>query len=288
MDYHRDRFIDHSLLCYDEKNRLIAVLPAIEQVCDDAKLLSSHAGLTYGGFILSQSAKSKDVLSLFEAVKDYMSKNGFCRLVYKAIPFIYHKQPSEEEEYALWLNEARLDICNLSTVIDLRSLSTIQLDCNRTRGRRKALYEGYSISETDSLDELWPIVEQSLQEKYDVAPVHTLDEISLLRNYYPQNIRVWVALHEGKVAGGIVVYETTQVAHSQYSHATNDAKHHGVMDFLYLHLLNYYKRVRPDIRYFDFGISNEEHGRLLNSNLISYKEDFGGRGVTYKIWSLDV
>lgn len=288
MDYHSDRFLDHSLFCYDDKSRLLAVLPATELFCEGKKLLSSHAGLTYGGFILSPSAKSKDVLSLFEAIKTYMKQNGFCRLVYKSTPFIYHQQPSEDEEYALWLNGAHLDICNLSTTIDLQLFSSVCLDGNRTRGKRKAICEGYTISETDSLEELWPIVDHSLHVKYGVAPVHTLEEISLLRTRFPNNIRVWVAQQEGKVAGGIVVYETDQVAHSQYSHATTEAKNHGVIDLLYLHLLDYYKRVRPDIRYFDFGISNEEHGRLLNSNLISYKEDFGGRGVTYKIWSLDV
>ena len=28
MDYHSDRFLDHSLMFYNEKNKLIAVLPA--------------------------------------------------------------------------------------------------------------------------------------------------------------------------------------------------------------------------------------------------------------------
>ena len=47
MDYHSDRFKDHSLMYY-HKNRLIAVLPAVEERSegsDRVDVLSSHSGL---------------------------------------------------------------------------------------------------------------------------------------------------------------------------------------------------------------------------------------------------
>src|SRR4029453_8772018 len=46
MDYHADRFDDHSLLAY-QGDQLVAVLPA--NLAGDA--LVSHGGLTYGGFV---------------------------------------------------------------------------------------------------------------------------------------------------------------------------------------------------------------------------------------------
>ncbi len=54
MDYHADRFSDHSLLVYDDRDRLIALLPAHQR--DDA--LISHNGLTYGGFITGERMKT--------------------------------------------------------------------------------------------------------------------------------------------------------------------------------------------------------------------------------------
>ena len=36
-----------------------------------------------------------------------------------------------------------------------------------------------------------------------------------------------------------------------------------------------------DFKYFDFGISTEHNGRLLNEGLIYQKEGFGGRGICY-------
>ena len=40
--------------------------------------------------------------------------------------------------------------------------------------------------------------------------------------------------------------------------------------------------------YFDFGISSEDNGQILNEGLISQKEGFGGRTVVYQTWRLNV
>ena len=60
MEYHSDRFEDFSLLVFDEKNTLKAILPA-NRVQD---VLHSHQGLTYGGLIFNQNSKMQ-VCSFF-------------------------------------------------------------------------------------------------------------------------------------------------------------------------------------------------------------------------------
>ena len=57
MDYHRDRFKDHSLLFFADEN-LIALFPA----CEKDNSLSSHGGLTYGGFITNEKMNDKKLL----------------------------------------------------------------------------------------------------------------------------------------------------------------------------------------------------------------------------------
>lgn len=53
MDYHSDRFSDHSLMFYF-KGRLYAVLPATVV----GGTLYSHQGLTYGGLVMGRDAKA--------------------------------------------------------------------------------------------------------------------------------------------------------------------------------------------------------------------------------------
>ena len=288
IDYHSDRFPDHSLLFFDVSHRLVAVLPATELTESGERVISSHGGLTFGGFVLSPEARSRDVLRIFEAALAYMRHLGFARFVYKAVPDIYHQLPSQEEEYALWLHGFHLEVCNLSTAIDLRCALSLRPDRNRLRGYRKAQRHGFTIVETTDLNELWPIVEHSLLQRHGVRPVHSLSEMSLLRSRFPSRIRIFVAMREGKVEGGVVMFESAQVAHSQYAHASDSARSQGVIDYLYTYLIGYYQTHRPAIRYFDFGISNEHRGRYLNPGLVNYKEDFGGRGVCYKVYSLEL
>ncbi|MCI0457812.1 MAG: hypothetical protein L0Z62_12660, partial [Gemmataceae bacterium] len=96
MDYHRDRFADHSLMVRDE-GKLLAVLPAHAE----GTALVSHGGLTYGGFISGDDMKASLMLDAFEATADYLRARGFVRWLYKTVPHIYHRHPAEEDRYAL-------------------------------------------------------------------------------------------------------------------------------------------------------------------------------------------
>lgn len=289
MDYHSDRFTDHSLLAYDNQGRIIAVLPANETLIYDSSLhLYTHQGLTYGGWVVADRVGANEMLTLFDLLVVYLKSNGFSALHYKIMPDIYHRIPTQEDQYALWRLGARIEVCNLSTTIDLRTTFKVHIEQRRRRGLRKALNLGYVIKETEDLSAFWTIVEDNLQGKYGVSPVHTYSEINLLKQRFPHAIRCFVAQSSDNIIeGGIILMETPQVAHSQYPHATTRGKHDGVMDFVFSWLIDYYSSQRPDIRYFDFGISNEQQGNYLNSSLVTYKEGFGGRGVSYPIYRID-
>src|SRR5438132_9103227 len=83
MDYHSDRFEDHSLIVYDTKNRVIALLPANKT----KNILTSHGGLTYGSFITSDKITTPLMVDVFNASIAYLKKGGFEKLVYKTIPY---------------------------------------------------------------------------------------------------------------------------------------------------------------------------------------------------------
>ena len=67
MDYHADRFSDHSLMFYINREP-IALLPA--HIADDT--IYSHNGLTYGGLLLTDAATTDTILELFERLREYL------------------------------------------------------------------------------------------------------------------------------------------------------------------------------------------------------------------------
>ena len=272
MDYHEDRFSDYSLLVL-HKQRVVALLPANRE----EHTLWTHAGLTYGGLITSMSVTTANVCDIFTAINEFLKKNGFDKVIYKAIPWIYHRIPAEEDLYAL------INICN-ARIIERHISSTIMMENRikwteyRKSGLRKARHHHIRVEESEDLETFWKILSQNLHEKYHAVPVHSLREIQLLQSRFPQNIKLYLAYQETRPIGGVLIYETPQVVHTQYISASKEGKMLGAIDIIIDYLLN---EVYKDWQYFDFGKSSDGDGRALNRNLIFQKEGFGGRGVCY-------
>lgn len=284
MDYHSDRFKDYSLMYYSDKGRLLALMAANEK----GDVLYSHQGLTYGGLLLSADVRMTQVMEMFDITMSYLKEHGFSEWYYKQIPTCYHRCPAEEEEYALWRHGAELQQCLISTTIPLNG-GTLYPDVERRRhrGQRKAKEKGYILEESDALELFWPIMESNLADRYAVKPVHTIEEIKLLKNRLPERIKCFLVKKCDRVEAGCIVYIANDVCvHIQYGHATPTGKAEGALDLLYLALIDKYKS--GGYSYMDFGNSNEDGGHYLNENLIAQKEGFGGRGIVYKHYKIEL
>ena len=280
MDYHSDRFDDCSLVASID-GKLCALLPA----CIEGDTLWSHRGLTYGGWIVP--LKHFDVtvmMAVMDAAALWMKDNGIKRFVYKAIPHIYHRYPCEEDLYALFRHGASLTETNISTTIDLTC--PLPLDRGNKSGANAARKAGIRVGESDDWEGYWQLLSSLLDERYDTRPVHSIEEITLLQGRFPNNIRLYTATLGTELLAGVVLYLSMPVAHCQYIGATPLGKESKALTLLFEHLINEYQRL--GFRYFDFGISNEDHGRYLNEGLVRQKSRLGGRGIAYNIFEISL
>jgi hypothetical protein len=277
MYYHADRFSDHSLLVYDDNDRLIALLPANQR--DDA--LISHGGLTYGGLITDERMKTPRMLTAFDDLRTYCANQGMSEIIYKAIPYTYYRLPADEDRYALYANRAELVARRVSTVIDQRT--RLPFRQGRLGGVKKASQTGVQVSLSDDFAGYWTLLENVLWTRHQAHPVHSLSEISLLRERFPDNIRLHVANAGSEMVAGVLIYVSGPVVRTQYMAVSKRGKALGALDLLLDHLIN---AVYAASRYFDFGTSHEPADDELNVGLIMQKEGFGGRAVvcdTYKV-----
>lgn len=282
MDYHQDRFHDHSLMIY-EKNKLYAILPANE-VIGNMKTLYSHQGLTYGGLLTHPKATAEWVIEAFQALRKYLLECHFQRCIYKAIPWIYHSIPSEEDLYALSHTDGKVSFIAREISSSIRLDAPLRFSEQRRRGIKKAIQHNLSIQcvllnkQQEDIKTFWDILNENLQSKHHTHPVHSKEELLLLMSRFPENIRGYVVKEGDEIVGGSVVFITPQVIHTQYIAASKRGKEIGALDFLFAHLI---RQEKWDAQYFDFGKSTEDAGNYLNTNLIHQKEGFGGRGVVY-------
>ena len=279
MEYHADRFDDYSLMFY-RQDRLYALLPAHRS----GTMLISHFGLTYGGLIMDVHVTLSDTCQLFSSLNDYLRSQGFTRVLYRPIPWVYHTLPSEEDLYAIfWRCHARLYRRNIGTAICMRQHLPWRKD--HQRRLRQACQNGVTVKANSDVAEFWPVLVDNLHRRYDASPVHTLEEIQLLQKRFPDNIVQYSAYRNGHIIGGITFYITPQVIHGQYSATNDEGKEYGAMEAIYDRVMYYdYK----NMEYLDFGSSTEEDGSVVNDGLIAHKEGYGGRGVAYDTYEWEL
>ena len=306
MDYHSDRFEDHSLMFYLD-GRLYALMPANRK--DD--VFQSHAGLTYGGLVMDAHCTAAAVVTLFAELNDYLRREGFRRVYYKCIPWMYHQLAAEEDLYAICRTcDARLQERDLGTVIIQRS--AIRWERVRRRALKRAQEAGITVERSSAvptapivpaapivptapivpaascpvcggiaaadLAAFWQVLCDNLRTTYGSRPVHTLDEITLLASRFPDNIVLYTARKDGDILAGILLYVSAQVARAQYSSATPLGKKLGAIDIIYDRIIHDDYAHLP---YFEFGTSAMADSNAINETLVFQKEGFGGRAICF-------
>jgi hypothetical protein len=278
MDYHSDRFKDFSLMIYKEEE-LYAVLPA--NLNNDTVI--SHQGLTYGSFVLQDSSKLLNALEAYKAMLSFLSSEGIKDLEIRVIPTFYNRMPSDELEYFLYKSEAKLIKKDVLMVIDYGH--KLRFQKNRREGINKAIRNGLTLKVDDNFEGFWnDVLVPNLSKKHDVQPVHSLEEIKLLASRFPENIKQVNVYKDKKVVAGTTVFLTETTIHPQYVSGNADKNAFGSLDLAYDFIIN---RFRDDKCYFDFNISSEENGTLLNQGLIFWKESCGARSHTANTYLVD-
>ena len=125
-----------------------------------------------------------------------------------------------------------------------------------------------------------------MDERFGAEPVHTLDEIRLLRDRFPLNIFLHTARSAtGELLAGVVTYRSERAIHAQYIAASPAGRDANALDLLFDELLH---DVSHDCSYFDFGSSHEEAGRVINEGLIDQKEGFHTSSVVHDHCRIDL
>ena len=279
MEYHSDRFDDFSIIIEDNKGKIISLLPA--NIKDN--IVYSHQGLTFGGFLINDSMKVETMLSIFDLATSFLKEHSIIKLIYKCVPHIYHIKPSEEDRYALFRYKAHLYRRDVTTTIQLSE--NYKYSSQRERSIKKGYKSQLDFNESSSLKEYWDVLADVLSKQYKTTPTHSFLEISELKKNFPNNIKLFTAEKDKEILAGVLVFETELVVHTQYLANSIEGRKIGALDFLIDNLL---KNKYANKKFFDFGISNENSGLILNSGLISQKEGFGASAVAHDFYELDL
>ena len=278
MDYHADRFEDCSLVAFegDDESNLVAILPASRS----GSGITSHAGLTYGGWVTDQRMTTQAMLALFDRLRAWATPAGVSSLRYKAMPRCYHRMPADEDLYALFTQGAVPSHLEVSSLIDLQA--GLAWSKGRKHSHSKARRAGVEVVESHDFADFVLCLEEVLA-RHDAHAVHSVTELRLLSERFPDQIHLYSANLEARACAYVLVYDCGLTLHTQYMAARPLGRQNGGLEAI-IHSLQY--DIYPERRYISFGTSTESHGRVLNSGLIAQKEMFGARAMVCQFFDL--
>lgn len=279
MEYHSDRFQDFSLIIYNDKGNIMALLPA--SIYGDTVI--SHGGLTFGGFVSDSKMTAAKMLDVFANVKQFLKNAGVRMFIYKCMPAIYNKYPSDEAIYALFRNNAELYRRDVSFSIYLPD--RLRYQEQRKRAVKKGYGHKYILQESSKHEEYIGLLEKILIKYHGTHPVHSAEELRMLADKFPYNIKLYTAEKKGRIEAGTVLFLQSGVVHTQYLANSDEGKKTGALDCLLDWLIT---DVYKDKTWFDFGISCEQEGRYLNEGLAAQKEGFGARAVVHDFYRIEL
>lgn len=276
MEYHADRFTDFSWIVYDEKGNLIALLPA----CYEDHTVYSHKGLTYGGLIVARRhlliPKIIEIFTLF--IVTFRSL-GIKQFIYKPVPHIFTEYPSEADIYALHHLGATIQRCQLSTAIPLSRPLLFNMASRQRSKKNNLIY-----SSSPSVAEFWNQLSEVLYTRHNTTPVHSMAEIELLMNRFPNNIKLVEARDShGSLLCGSLLYITDKTVHFQYIAVNEEGRKSGAFPWLVKQIIDHECRGKE---FLDFGTSNRPDNNLLDNGLIDQKYGLGGRPIAFLTFSL--
>lgn len=281
LSYHEGRFSDQSLII-SSKEKIVGVLPAAINSQDPTQVVS-HPGSTYGGILHHGGMRGDAMIEALYLIQDYYSKLGFQSLIYKVTPSFYHRSPAQDDLYALFRLGASKIRCDLSSTIDLQNrLSLIK---GRRWALKKAQKSNVNITQGFScLKSFWKILTNNLAEKHEASPVHSLGEIEILMERFPEEILCICAEHNGVIVAGVILFVTHQTLHTQYIASNASGQDVSALDAVIEHCISL--GITMNKRWFDFGINNENNSLILNDGLYTYKNGFGGGGYIQEFYKL--
>lgn len=279
LEYHdAGRFEDASFF-FTRKGKMYAVFPAALIESDGERILYSHPGASYGGFVIGEKIGLEDTHEMVGLLLEYAAEQKCSRIIITQTPSYYFKKYSSYVDFALHSHNFRHRKRELSSVLTLNQPEeTIfrYFPENLKRAVRKAQRSGLRVIRSSDVAAYYEILNNNLSMRHNVKPTHTLPELKRLVKLFPDKIRLYAARHEDEMAGGIISFSCNSLVNLAFYIAHNhEMQKYRPVDLLIWELIR--ESLNQNCTYLDFGTFtlNMEP----NWGLCRFKEKFGARGV---------
>jgi len=288
LSYHpAERFEDHSLVL-KKKDKMFALFPAVDVELEGQRILFSHRGASFGGFVYMEGISIADSYSITKKLINYAKDNRFEKIIITLPPIIYERRLSNYLDFAMIKYGFTYQKREVSSIVCLENDIDENVkkfkQTNRTAFRR-AQKLGVEIRESNDYEQFYNILKKNLKIRHNVQPTHTLEELFKLQRLFPERIFLYGAYHEEEMIAGVVMFDCNdEVSLAFYiSHDESKQKYRSV-NLLFYHIID--RCINKGFKYLDFGIFTVN--MEPNFGLGRFKEGFGSSGILRDTFVLNI
>jgi lipid II:glycine glycyltransferase (peptidoglycan interpeptide bridge formation enzyme) len=272
-----------------EKGKIVALLPAAVIERNALKVLSSHGGASYGGFVTKENISVQTAFDLVGGLLEYAAGKGFRSIEMTLPPVIYLKRLNNYLDFALYRNGFSFRKREISSVIPLdfpmgKILSQFKPEARTAY--RKSVKSGVTVRITHAYKAFYKILEKNLALRHQVKPTHTLEELERLQRIFPGRIHLFGAFYKGKMVAGVTNFLCNdRVVLAFYISHDMDYQSVRPVNALFYEVIRW--SIEKGFRFLDYGIFTVDEEP--NWGLGKFKESFGARGIfrEYYVKNLD-
>jgi hypothetical protein len=275
LSHQDNRFHDESRLIVDNRTgSLLAVVPAARD--STGRRVVSHPGLTFGGLIYGHRLHGAALEAALAALLASFAAGGFESLDYRPVPAFARKHLGDEDVYALSRLGSLTYSRGLGAVIEVAVTAPTP---SRRRDIKRAERSGLELNDDwDYLEPYWKVLEAQLLERHRTRTVHSFEEMHRLRTLFPSDIQLRVALLNGSVVAGALVYRyRSDVLHTQYLASDDTGRRLAALDLVIGSIVDDARA--NSVRYVSLGTSNDPETGAVNEGLFNYKRSHGADGM---------
>jgi len=283
MDYHQERFEDHSLMMYLD-GQLICCVPAHVK----EGVFYSHRGLSYAGLIIKVAAV-KSIESIVDALLEYLKglvlspSMSVGRKAELQLPPVSYNSINKEitavlEQKGFTINRK---LHNHSVPLDQK----IQVSPKKSIGYRNGKFEGLRMESGNDFRGFWEeVLIPQLAERHHSKPVHSIAEIELLASRFPDNIIQHHVYREDELLAGVTFFIKGNIVKSQYAASSPEGLKTDAVAYIYMEAMKEFKG--KGFRLMDYGPVNEKDGSV-NKGLQRFKKQLGCQQEEWERWEIE-
>jgi len=280
LDYHPEgRFRNHHLIV-ESKKSIVSIIPGALAEREDGIWFRSYPGASYGGPVFNDALGLSKIERIVDELISYCSSQGFRGIEMTPPPAVYYRRPHDYLEFSLIKRGFEYRKRELTAVIDLSRLGEelrLGFRSSALRGVRKAVRSGVTVEENSDFSLFYHVLESNLQQRHNVKPTHSLEELEKLRNLLGRDhITQFVAMKDGEVLAGMVMFHCNPRATLAF-YISHDQEHQALrpVNLVYMEVIRWAKQM--GYHYMDLGTFTLNMD--INHGLCRFKESFSARGV---------